>query len=55
VLLRDGSVFAEGKPGEVVDVDAIRAVFGVETTIIGDPVSGAPLCIPLQKAPQISG
>jgi iron complex transport system ATP-binding protein len=52
VLLNGGSVFAQGKPGDVVNVHSIRAVFGVETTIIADPVSGAPLCIPLQKAPQ---
>ena len=54
VLLNDGSVFAQGQPRDVVNVQSIRAVFAVETTIIADPVSGAPLCIPLQKTPQKS-
>jgi ABC-type cobalamin/Fe3+-siderophores transport system ATPase subunit len=49
VLLRDGAVFAQGRPRDVVTVDAIDAVFGIGTTIIDDPVSGAPLCIPLQR------
>jgi len=51
VLLRDGSVFARGRPKDVVNVASIRSVFGVETTIIADPVTDTPLCIPLRKVP----
>lgn len=47
VLLKDGSVFAEGPPSDVISETSIESVFGVATKIISDPTSGAPLCLPL--------
>ena len=49
VLLKNGAIFAKGQPGEVVTTEAISAVFGVDCTIIADPSSGTPLCIPLRR------
>ena len=41
-LLSAGSIVAEGAPAEVLTVDNLRCVFGVETKVTPDPVSGRP-------------
>jgi iron complex transport system ATP-binding protein len=47
VLLRRGSIAADGSPGEVLRPDAIRSVYDVEVEIGRDPASGRPFVIPL--------
>lgn len=49
VALRDGRIFAEGPPAEVISEEFVRAVFGIECRIIDDPVAGTPLCIPVGR------
>jgi iron complex transport system ATP-binding protein len=46
VAMKDGRVYAEGPPAEVVDAELVAAVFGIAAEVIEDPVSGAPLVIP---------
>jgi iron complex transport system ATP-binding protein len=46
VALRDGQVYAEGRPGEVITVAMVREVFGLECQVVDDPVSGSPLVVP---------
>ena len=53
VMLRLGSVFADGAPAEVLRPETIRAVYDVEVEIRSDPSSGRPFVIPL--APVGSG
>lgn len=50
VALKDGRVFAAGPPGAVVTEELIHDVFGIACRIIADPVSGAPLCVPVSRA-----
>ena len=50
VALKDGEVIASGTPSEVVTGDILRSVFGIEATIINDPLTGAPLVMPIQAA-----
>ncbi|MFP4634458.1 MAG: ABC transporter ATP-binding protein [Nitriliruptoraceae bacterium] len=47
VALREGRVVAEGRPDEVVTADTVRDVFGVESRVLADPASGAPLVVPV--------
>jgi iron complex transport system ATP-binding protein len=49
VAMRDGSIVAAGAPGEVVTERLVREVFGLESRVIRDPVSGAPLVIPIGR------
>lgn len=49
VAIRDGSVYAEGKPDEIIDSALIRAVFHLECNIMCDPLYGSPMCIPHGK------
>src|SRR5687768_16086464 len=49
VAMRDGKVHAAGPPREIVDAELVHAVLGLRAQILDDPVSGAPLCIPLDR------
>ncbi|MFC7534004.1 ABC transporter ATP-binding protein [Actinoplanes sp. GCM10030250] len=49
IALADGAVHAAGKPAEVLTEDCVRAVFGLDSQVITDPVSGAPLMLPIGR------
>lgn len=44
-----GRVHAAGTPGEVITPDLVREVFGLDSQVIPDPVSGAPLVLPIGR------
>lgn len=44
--VQKGNMAAQGKPGEIITEDLIRQVFGLDCTVIKDPVSGSPFIIP---------
>ncbi|MEV7087642.1 ABC transporter ATP-binding protein [Streptomyces sp. NPDC093085] len=46
VAMKAGRVVAEGAPGEVVTEELVREVFGLESVVIPDPVTGSPLVVP---------
>ena len=50
VAMRAGAVYAAGAPEAVMVPQTLRAVFGLESTVIGDPVSGRPMMIPHSRA-----
>ncbi|MQA82939.1 MAG: ATP-binding cassette domain-containing protein [Streptosporangiales bacterium] len=50
VALRNGNVVAAGPPVDVVTDELVRAVFGVESWVIPDPVTGTPLVVPIGRA-----
>jgi iron complex transport system ATP-binding protein len=58
IAMKDGRVVAEGDARAVVTEELVRDVFGLESRVLPDPVSGAPLIIPLgrhhTKVPQTS-
>jgi len=49
IAMKDGTVAALGSPGDVVTEDLVRNVFGLESRVIPDPVSGTPLIIPIGR------
>jgi iron complex transport system ATP-binding protein len=49
VAVADGRVHAAGAPGEVLTADAVREVFGLESRVVPDPVSGAPMVLPIGR------
>jgi iron complex transport system ATP-binding protein len=49
VAMCDGRVVAEGAPAQVVTEDTVRQVFGLESRVIPDPVSGTPLVVPIGR------
>jgi iron complex transport system ATP-binding protein len=46
LAMKDGRIFADGPPDELVDADLVAEVFGLDCEVITDPVSGGPLIIP---------
>jgi iron complex transport system ATP-binding protein len=46
VALDGGRVVADGPPAAVLTAELLAAVFGVRATIVADPASGAPVCLP---------
>jgi iron complex transport system ATP-binding protein len=49
IAMRDGRVHAAGAPGDVVDAAFIHDVFGLEASVVDDPVTGTPLCVPISQ------
>ena len=49
VVMRDGMVIASGPPAEVISVELLRDVFGLDASVISDPVSGRPLIVPIGR------
>lgn len=46
VAMRDGRIIASGTPHEVITAETVRAVFGLESIVIADPLCGTPLVVP---------
>ncbi|PID84935.1 MAG: cobalamin/Fe(3+)-siderophore ABC transporter ATP-binding protein [Chloroflexi bacterium] len=46
IVLREGEVYRDGAPLEVLTQDLLAAVFNVHATILQDPVTGSPICVP---------
>jgi iron complex transport system ATP-binding protein len=44
--LRKGKLIAQGKPSEIITSQLIDIVFGLDCTVIQDPVSYSPFIIP---------
>ena len=49
IAMKGGQVVALGDPATVVTEDLVREVFGLESRVIPDPVSGTPLVIPIGR------
>ncbi|UOQ56522.1 ABC transporter ATP-binding protein [Leucobacter allii] len=49
VAIRDGAVHCSGTPAEVVTEETVREVFGLESRVIPDPVSGSPIVMPIGR------
>ncbi|MFJ8845910.1 ABC transporter ATP-binding protein [Streptomyces cyaneofuscatus] len=49
IALADGTLHAAGTPADVLTEETVRAVFGLESRVIEDPVSGRPLMLPIGR------
>ncbi|WP_261555492.1 ABC transporter ATP-binding protein [Frankia tisae] len=46
IAMREGQIVAAGPPQEIMTVDVVQEVFGIQSVIIADPVTGTPMCVP---------
>lgn len=46
IAMKSGRIVAQGAPAQVVTTDQVREVFGLESVIMPDPLTGAPMVIP---------
>ncbi|MBM9624467.1 ABC transporter ATP-binding protein [Streptomyces zhihengii] len=49
IALADGRLHATGTTEEVMTEDTVRAVYGMDSRVIEDPVSGKPLVLPIGR------
>ncbi|NVM99537.1 ABC transporter ATP-binding protein [Arthrobacter sp. SDTb3-6] len=49
VAMKAGQVVAQGPPGAVLTAALVREVFGLESVVVPDPVTGTPLVVPLGR------
>ncbi|GAA0454454.1 ABC transporter ATP-binding protein [Alkalibacillus silvisoli] len=49
IAIKDGKVFIEGKPEEVITCENVHHVFQMQCQVAKDPLFGTPLCIPHGK------
>ncbi|WP_299485946.1 ABC transporter ATP-binding protein [Acaryochloris sp. IP29b_bin.137] len=49
VVIKQGNIYDQGHPAQVMVQKMVKEVFGVESRVIRDPVAGTPLCIPIGR------
>ncbi|MEU1852255.1 ABC transporter ATP-binding protein [Streptomyces sp. NPDC019990] len=49
VVMRAGSVLAQGHPREVITAELLREAFGLRAQVVDDPVSDRPLIVPIGR------
>lgn len=49
IALADGRLHAAGEPAQVLTQECVRAVFGLDSTVVIDPTSGKPLMLPIGR------
>ncbi|MEV0299148.1 ABC transporter ATP-binding protein [Nocardia sp. NPDC050710] len=47
IVMCAGRIVAQGAPGDIIDAELLREVFGLEATVLEDPVSGRPMIVPI--------
>jgi len=49
IAMQDGAIVAEGSGSDVITEELVRAVFGLDSRVVPDPVSGTPLIVPIGR------
>ncbi|MEZ2391442.1 ABC transporter ATP-binding protein [bacterium RCC_150] len=49
IAMKAGAIVAEGPAGQVVTEDLVREVFGLDSRVVPDPLSGTPLILPIGR------
>ena len=49
IAMKGGAIVAQGAPGEVLTAGLVQEVFGLESRVVTDPVSGTPLVVPVGR------
>lgn len=55
VAVKDGEIYAEGSPATVITEQMAREVFALEARVTPDPVTGAPMVLPLGRGRRAPG
>ena len=49
IAMKAGAIAAQGEPSEIVTAELVSDVFGLEASVIPDPVSGTPMVVPVGR------
>jgi iron complex transport system ATP-binding protein len=50
VAMRDGRIVASGEPDDVVSAELVAQVFGIESVVVDDPVTGDRMVVPVGRS-----
>lgn len=53
IAIKDGRVFCQGAPEEILDREMVQSVFNMRCSIHPDPIFGTPMCVPHGKGRQL--
>jgi iron complex transport system ATP-binding protein len=51
VVLSQGRLVAQGAPWNIMRPEMLALAFGIDATILTDPKSGVPICVPYSVSP----
>jgi iron complex transport system ATP-binding protein len=54
IAMKNGQIYAQGSPEQIITETTVKDVFGLECRIISDPVSGTPMCVPMGKRVKVT-
>ncbi|MGC0370986.1 MULTISPECIES: ABC transporter ATP-binding protein [unclassified Microbacterium] len=54
VAMAGGRVIAAGDPGDVITEETVREVFGLDSRVVPDPLTGRPMVIPIGRHHTVS-
>lgn len=46
IAMKNGGIVAQGAPAEIITTELVQQVFGIDCSVIDDPVTGAPMIVP---------
>ena len=49
VAIKDGAIFAQGKPEDIITCELVKSVFNMDCQVAKDPLFGTPYCIPFGR------
>ncbi|MFE7897843.1 ABC transporter ATP-binding protein [Streptomyces sp. NPDC057424] len=55
VVMREGSILAQGHPREVITAELLHEAFGLRARVIDDPVGDRPLIVPIGRTHVVPG
>lgn len=50
IAMRDGTILAQGAPGEIVTEDLMERLFGMSCLVVPDPITATPMIVPRSRA-----
>jgi iron complex transport system ATP-binding protein len=54
IVMRQGHIYAQGTPNLVMTETMVAEVFGIESRIVPDPLTGTPMCVPVSRRSRTS-
>ncbi len=54
IAVKNGGVYAQGIPSNIMTEAMVQEVFGIESRIVHDPVTHTPMCIPISRKARLA-
>lgn len=51
--MKSGNLIKEGLPKEIITPETIKEIYGIQSVVINDPISGSPMIVPISSHEQV--